>query len=332
MDAIRVDNRPGHLSDQYAHGGLDGHIFYAGKPVAGDVDYGNWQREEPKKRVIPNNQKLSLSLDHYQMSKTLRTIYLSVILLLMCGPLVVVTGVSLNAKKRLFFPPEGVSFRWYQELLTEKSWLIPVQNSLTVATTSSLIALSIALPLAYFLWRYRVFYARALYTLGISPFILPPVITALGFLSFWVTVGFYGKMVTTMISHGIFFVTLPLVTISLGFESIDHELIEAAETMGADSRTVFRTIIFPMIRPYMISGYAFAFVLSLNEYIVAYMVTGFTVETLPIKIFNSLRYGYTPVMASVTVVFVLLAAIIFGLIGRFGDLPKLLGAMNPEEK
>jgi putative spermidine/putrescine transport system permease protein len=101
--------------------------------------------------------------------------------------------------------------------------------------------------------------------------------------------------------------------------------------MGADPGTVFRTVIFPMIRPYMISGYAFAFVLSLNEYIVAYMVTGFTVETLPIKIFNSLRYGYTPVMASVTVVFVLLAVIIFSLIGRFGDLPKLLGAMNPED-
>jgi putative spermidine/putrescine transport system permease protein len=126
-------------------------------------------------------------------------------------------------------------------------------------------------------------------------------------------------------------VTLPLVTISLGFESIDHEIVEAAETMGADSRTAFRTVIFPMIRPYMISGYAFAFVLSLNEYIVAYMVAGFTVETLPIKIFNSLRYGYTPVMAS-AVVFVLLAALIFGLIGRFGDLPKLLGALNPEEK
>jgi putative spermidine/putrescine transport system permease protein len=139
-------------------------------------------------------------------------------------------------------------------------------------------------------------------------------------------------MGATMISHAIFFVTLPLVTISLGFESIDHEIVEAAQTMGADPRTVFKTVIFPMIRPYMISGLAFAFVLSLNEYIVAYMVSGFTVETLPIKIFNSLRYGYTPVMASVAVVFVLLAVIIFGLIGRFGDLPKLLGAMNPEEK
>ncbi len=265
------------------------------------------------------------------MTKSFRIIFLSLVLFLLCGPLIVVTGVSLNAKKRLFFPPEGISLRWYTELLTESSWLIPVQNSLTIAITSSFIALSIALPLAYFLWRYRVFYARALFTLGISPFILPPVITALGFLSFWVTIGFYGKMGATMISHAIFFVTLPLVTISLGFESIDYEIVEAAQTMGADARTIFKTVIFPMIRPYSISGFAFAFVLSLNEYIVAYMVSGFTVETLPIKIFNSLRYGYTPVMASVAVFFVLLAVIIFGLIGRFGDLPKLLGAINPEK-
>lgn len=265
------------------------------------------------------------------MNRSLRNIYLGLMVLFLSGPLIIVAGVSLNAKKVLFFPPDGMSLRWYIELLSQKEWLIPVQNSLIIASTSSLIALSVALPLAYFLWRHGVFYARVLFALGISPFILPPVITALGFLSFWVMAGLYGHMITTVISHAIFFVTLPLVTISLGFESIEPEIVEAAETMGADSRTVFRTVIFPLIRPYMLSGYAFAFVLSLNEYIVAYMVTGFTVETLPIKIFNSLRYGYTPVMAAVAVVFVLLAAFIFGLIGRFGDLPKLMGALNPEK-
>jgi len=265
------------------------------------------------------------------MSRILRNLYLTAMVFVLAGPLVIVLGVSLNAKKRLFFPPDGISLRWYVELLTHKEWLVPVKNSLTIAGASSLIALSIALPLGYFLWRYRVFYARALFVLGIAPFLLPPVITALGFLTFWVTVGMYGNILATIVSHAIFFVTLPLVTISLGFESIDHEIVEAAKTMGADSRTVFNSIVFPMIRPYMISGFAFSFVLSLNEYIVAYMVSGFTVETLPIKIFNALRYGYTPVMAAVIVVFVALAAIIFSLIARFGDLPRLLGALNPEQ-
>ena len=167
--------------------------------------------------------------------------------------------------------------------------------------------------------------------LGVAPFMLPPVITALGFLSFWATLGFYGQPWTAVISHAIFFVTLPLVTLSLGFASIDRSLVEAAATMGADDRTVFRTIVLPLIRPYMVSGFAFAFVLSLNEYIVAYMTVGFTMETLPIKIFNALRYGYTPTMAAVAVLFVMLAAVIFGLVARFGDLPRLLGAWSGED-
>jgi len=55
-------------------------------------------------------------------------------------------------------------------------------------------------------------------------------------------------------------------------------------------------------------------------------VAGFTVETLPIKIFNSLRYGYTPIMGVVSVLFVGLAIVIYGAIGAFGNLPRLLGA------
>lgn len=168
--------------------------------------------------------------------------------------------------------------------------------------------------------------------LGLSPFILPPVITALGFLSFWATIGAYGQAWTAVISHAIFFVTLPLVTLTLGFASIPRDVVEAASTMGATDRQVLRSVVLPLIRPYLVSGFAFAFVLSLNEYIVAYMVAGFTLETLPIKIFNSLRYGYTPTMAAVTVLFVVLAALVFGLVARFGDLPKLLGAWAEGER
>jgi putative spermidine/putrescine transport system permease protein len=102
--------------------------------------------------------------------------------------------------------------------------------------------------------------------------------------------------------------------------------------MGADDAAILRTVVLPLILPYVISGYAFTFVLSLNEYIIAYMTVGFTLETLPIKIFNALRYGYTPTMASVTVLFIALAAGVFGLIARHGDLPRLLGAPAAERE
>lgn len=266
------------------------------------------------------------------MRRGLRNLFLAAVALFLCAPLIVVVGVSLNAKKRLFFPPEGLSLRWYGDMLLENAWRHPIENSLIIASTAGLVSVSIALPLAYALWRYRLFYAKLLYGLGIAPFMLPPVITALGFMIFWASLGHYGKIENDIIAHSIFLVTLPLMTISLGLESTDMAMVEAARTMGANERQVFTTVVLPIIRPYIISGYAFAFVLSLNEYIIAYMVAGFTVETLPIKIFNSLRYGYTPVMAAVAVLFVLVALVVFGLIGRFGNLPRLLGRWSPEQQ
>ena len=263
---------------------------------------------------------------------TLRRIVFLLVAAFLAGPLVVVAGVSVNEKQTLTFPPQGFSLAWYGQIFSDAGWRSALVNSVTLAAASAALAVLIALPLAWFLWRRVAPWANVFRLLGIAPFILPPVITALGFLSFWATIGFYGQGWTAMVSHAIFFVTLPLVTLSLGFASIDRSLVEAAATMGADDRTVLRTVVLPLILPYLISGFAFAFVLSLNEYIVAYMTVGFTMETLPIKIFNALRYGYTPTMASVSVFFVLLAAIVFGLIARFGDLPKLLGALSSDER
>lgn len=74
-------------------------------------------------------------------------------------------------------------------------------------------------------------------------------VSALGFLIFWQIVGLYGHIAATIVSHGIFFVTLPLVNIALGLASIDRAAVEAARTLGADERTVFRTIVLPSVRP-----------------------------------------------------------------------------------
>ncbi len=266
------------------------------------------------------------------MSRNLTRLYFVLIGIFLAMPIVVVAGVSVNEKQSLTFPPQGFSLSWYGAIFTDPGWRAALFSSVLLALASAALAVAIALPLSWFLWRRIAPWANIFRVLGIAPFTLPPVITALGLLTFWAATGFYGQPWTAVIGHAIFFVTLPLVTLSLGFSAIDRSLVEAAATMGADDKTVFRTVVLPLIRPYLVSGYAFAFVLSLNEYIVAYMTVGFTMETLPIKIFNALRYGYTPVMASVTVLFVAAAALIFGLVARFGDLPKLLGAMAADDR
>lgn len=263
------------------------------------------------------------------MSERIATrLFLFLVALFLAGPLVVIAGVSVNEKRSLTFPPDGFSFHWYAQIFTDSGWRGALTTSVLIALGAATLAVLIALPIAYALWRRVSIVGRLIQTLGISPFVLPPVITALGALSFWATVGSYGAWYSVVISHAIFFTSLPLVTLSLGFSTIDREVTEAARTMGADERIILSTIVLPMIAPYIVSGFAFAFVLSLNEYIVAYMTVGFTMETVPIKIFNALRYGYTPTMASVSILFVGVAVAVFGLVARFGDLPRLLGAWS----
>lgn len=256
----------------------------------------------------------------------LRAVLTVGVVLFLVGPLFVVAVVSINQNRYMDFPPQGFSLAWYGQMWTDGAWRRSILTSLTVAAGSAGLAVVIALPLAYGLRTYRIRLAPALYALGILPFMLPPVISALGALVFWNATGHIAQIENVIISHAIFFSTLPLITISLGMEYMDPALGEAARSLGAAPPTVFRTVTLPILIPYVVTGYASAFVLSLNEYIIAFMVAGFAIETLPIKIFNSLRYGFTPTIAAVSVVFLLVATVIFSLFARFGNLPKFLGA------
>jgi putative spermidine/putrescine transport system permease protein len=258
--------------------------------------------------------------------RALRAFVVAFVVVFLLAPLVVIAVGSVNQNRYLNFPPEGFSLSWYAELFTDSGWRTSIRYSVTIATISAALAVIVATPLAYVLRTYRIRLAPLLYTLGILPFMLPPIISALGMQVFWLSTGHVGRIENVIIAHGIFFSTLPLVTISLAVETMDQALPEAARTLGADNRTTFRTVILPLLIPAMATGYAAAFVLSLNEYIIAFLVAGFTVETLPVKIVNGLRYGFTPTIAAVAVVFIVIAATTFTLFAIFGNLMKFLGA------
>jgi putative spermidine/putrescine transport system permease protein len=256
----------------------------------------------------------------------LRRVLTALVPVFLVAPLIVVAVVSINPNRYMDFPPSGFSLTWYGQIWLDTGWRNAIERSLFIAMSSAALSVAIALPFAYVLRAYRVRLAPVLYALGILPFMLPPVISALGAQVFWNATGHIGRIENVIVAHGIFFSTLPLITISLAMETMDPALPEAAQTMGANPRTTFRTVTLPLLIPSMITGYAAAFVLSLNEYIIAFLVAGFSVETLPIKIFNSLRYGFTPTIAAVTVVFIGLATSVFSLFALFGNLLRFLGA------
>ena len=130
------------------------------------------------------------------------------------APLVVVAGVSVNEKQSLTFPP--AASRWPGRPRSSPSRLARRAILRDRARPRSRPpSRPIALPLAWFLWR-RTAAGRAFPAAGGRPFVLPPVITALGLPGVLGDVG-RTAVCATIVSHAIFFITLPLVTISLGF-------------------------------------------------------------------------------------------------------------------
>jgi putative spermidine/putrescine transport system permease protein len=255
-----------------------------------------------------------------------RRLFLALVAIFLVAPLVIVGGVSFNSAARMNFPPQHASLIWYRVFFTDPGWMSAFTLSSVVASLAALVAGSIALPIAYVVWRYRSRAAITLQATARVSFLLPSVVVSIVFLAFWSSIGHAGHIEDTILSHAIVFVTLPLATMGLGFAAVDPALIEAARTMGARDSEVLHTVIRPIVLPYILSGLIFVFILSLNEYIIAYMVAGFEVETLPIKVFNNLRMGFTPTMCVGAVLFMLLEILGFGTIALIGDLPKLLGA------
>ena len=255
-----------------------------------------------------------------------RRLYLALFGLFLAAPLVIVIGVSLNSTRRMSFPPEQASLHWYAVFFSDPRWLSAFTTSLAIATGAALLAMAMALPLSYAVWKFHTRLSQALVGLGMLPFLLPGVVVSVVYLIFWGWTGHAGKIEDTMMSHAMFFLAVPLVTVNLGFHLIDRALVEAAQTMGARDSDVFRTVVLPLILPYIVSGLIFVFVLSLNEYLIAYMVAGLNVETLPIKVFNSLRLGFEPTMCVGAALFMLVGTAAFSLVALLGDLPKLLGA------
>lgn len=232
-------------------------------------------------------------------------------------PLLIIVSVSFTPEQFIRFPPGGFSLQWYSAFLTDLRWLIALQNSFFVALGAMVLSTSLGGTLAYALDRYSYPYEGLISSAGIVPILLPPVIIGVAFLSFFFTIGWSGTIWNLIIAHSIFFIPFPFILVTQGLSEFDRRYEEASMSLGATPVRTFRRVTFPVIRSNVFSGAIFVFILSLNEYIVAWLLSGFVIITVPIKIFSSLRYSYSPVIAAVSVVFMVLTVAVMLVVDRW---------------
>lgn len=260
-------------------------------------------------------------------------LYMALCLGLLLLPVIVVAGSALNGGRTMFFPPhEPTLARFVDFFVTEDVWLDSLRTSIVIALASAALATLLAWPIAYRLWRTGSRHAKLVAGAAALPFVLPPIVFGVGLGFLWGFVGGLGQVWAGIVSHALLHLALPLVTITIGLGAIDRDHLDAAATMGATEGVTFRTVVLPQTIAWSLSGFLFALVLSFNEFIVMFFVSSSSYSTVTLQIFNSLRNGFTPTMAVGAITFMVASVVIYGLVGRFGDLPRLLGADPTRER
>ena len=97
--------------------------------------------------------------------------------------------------------------------------------------------------------------------------------------------------------------------------NINPHLEEAALDLGATPIQAFILVLLPQLIPGIISGCLLAFVLSLDDFLIASFTAGSGTNTLPMEIFSRIRTGVKPDINALSVMLISMTAIV-ALIGE----------------
>jgi sulfate/thiosulfate transport system permease protein len=159
------------------------------------------------------------------------------------------------------------------------------------------------------------------------PFALPTIVAGLTLLALYGPTGGLGVNIAFTrwgVLLALLFVTLPFVvrTVQPVLIELDREMEEAAASLGANRRTIFRRIVFPHLLPALLSGVALAFARAVGEFGAVILIAGnqpFKTEVASLYIYQRINSDDTTGAAALAV---LLLVISFGVLLAIGGLRR----------
>lgn len=221
-------------------------------------------------------------------------------------PIVILLVLSFNANQQATIWT-GFSTHWYGVVLGNDDIMRAFRNSLVVATTATLLATVIATAAALGMARSR-FRGQGLVNglIGL-PLVVPEIVTAVATLLFFVVLGFRLGLVTVILAHTVFCIPFAYLPIRARLEGMDPLLPEAAADLYAGPLQAFRRVTLPLLWPGILSGAMLAFIISLDDFVITYFVSGAGATTLPVYIFGMIRIGITPEVNAVSALMLLIS-------------------------
>ncbi|QTF09254.1 ABC transporter permease [Brenneria izadpanahii] len=239
-------------------------------------------------------------------------------------PIVLIAIYSFNANPINMMIWQGFSFDWYLSLFGMSNHLADnalyidstdqvlnaLKNSLIIALITTVISTVIGTMTALALMRYR-FYLRGFYRfLLYIPMMMPDVILGIALLIFFVNVGIPLGRTSIILGHCTFLCSYVFLIVSARLAGMDTRLEEASYDLGANSWVTFRRITLPMLLPSIIGGALLAFIISMDDLVITYFISGVDATTLPVQIYGMIRRGIKPEINVIATLLILVSLLI----------------------
>lgn len=215
-------------------------------------------------------------------------------------PLIVMASTSFIRAYGLSLSWENLSLKNYRYLLFEDAKTgSAIGNSVTLGLATMLICMVIGTAIAYLRFKKPSFFVKASEIIVTIPYALPGTVFALAIILMWlqplpgVQPGIYGTLWILLIAYITRFTVLQMRGSLTAFSQIDPSMEEAARTSGAMAFVKWRSILFPLLMPGVLSGAALVFLTALTELTVSSLLWSSGSETIGVVIFSFEQAGYT---------------------------------------
>lgn len=199
-------------------------------------------------------------------------------------PLVV---MSLGA----FQGPDGFTLEFFSAVLKNEYWTEALSRSLTIAACSSLLSALLGTGAALALEKSGGKILPGLLTLAM---VVPELVFALILLTWFAMLMIPLSLVTVIVAHVTFSVSFTYLIVQGRLQKLDPSLLEAAADLGASPIQALIKVKLPLLVPAIVASVFVGFLLSFDDFLISFFVNGVGSDTLPIKLYASMKIGMTP--------------------------------------
>jgi putative spermidine/putrescine transport system permease protein len=229
-------------------------------------------------------------------------------------PAIIAVPASFNGTEDLRFPPQQLTWHWYQEFFKDPNWLSATWLSAQIAALASLLALVVGVPAAIALVRHRFPGWKIATAILMAPLAIPLVVVATGLLIILLRIHALGTPWTLVFAHAVLAQPVVILVLSAALARLDPTLEDAARGLGASRILTLRRVVLPAILPSIIAAAILAFVVSWDEVVLAtFLLSGATGVTLPVKIFGYIKDSVTPTPAAIATMLMALTILALGM-------------------